>query len=98
MYPTRNSSSAIGSDGNGWPGCRAEIAVFEKITDQPACARGYDNRVRFGQCLQPGGEVRRFADNRLFLRRSEAQRNPRDSAAGSGCFISLGRGSPRDFS
>ena len=50
----------------------AEIAVFEEIADQPARARGDDDRVRLGQGLQTGGQVRRLADDRLFLRRSFA--------------------------
>ena len=50
----------------------AEIAVLEEIADQPARARGDDDRVRLGQGLQPGGEVRRFADDRLLLRRAFA--------------------------
>ena len=52
------------ADGN------AGFAAFEEIADQPACAGGDDHRVRLGQGLQPGGEVRRFADDRLFLSRS----------------------------
>jgi hypothetical protein len=31
-----------------------------------------DDRIRLGRGLQTGGEVRRFADNRLFLRRALA--------------------------
>jgi hypothetical protein len=33
---------------------------------------GDDDRARIGECLQPGGEVRRLADHRLFLRRALA--------------------------
>src|SRR5690349_13682552 len=50
----------------------ADIAVFEEFADQPSRARSDDDRVRLGQGLQPGGEVRRFADDRLFLRRALA--------------------------
>ena len=50
----------------------AEIAVFEEIAGQPTRARGDDDRVRFSQALQTGGEVRRLANNRLLLRRSFA--------------------------
>ena len=50
----------------------AEIAVLEEIADQPTRACGDDDRVRLGQGLQPGGEVRRFADDRLLLRRAFA--------------------------
>ena len=48
------------------------MAVLEEIADQPACARGDHHRVRLGQGLQAGGQVRRFADDRLFLRRAFA--------------------------
>src|SRR5215469_1472623 len=41
----------------------AEIAIFEKISDQPARARSYEDRVWFCQSLQTGGKVRRFADD-----------------------------------
>jgi hypothetical protein len=50
----------------------AEIAVFEEIAKQPPRARGDDDSIRLGQGLQPGGEVRRLADDRLLLRRSRA--------------------------
>jgi hypothetical protein len=50
----------------------AEIAVFEEIADQPPRPRGDDDCVRLGQGLQPGGEVGRFANDRLFLRRALA--------------------------
>jgi len=60
----------------------AEITVVEEIADQPACARGDDDRVRLGQGLQPGGEVRRFADDRLFLRRAFADQIADDHQPG----------------
>jgi hypothetical protein len=60
----------------------AEIAVFEEIADQPACARGDDDRVRLGQGLQTSGKVRRFADHRLFLRRAFADQIADDHQPG----------------
>jgi hypothetical protein len=45
----------------------AEIAVLEEIADQSVRARGYDHRIRVGQALQPGSEVRCFSDDRLLL-------------------------------
>ncbi len=60
----------------------AEIAVLEEIADQPARARGDDDRVRLGQGLQTGGEVRRFADDRLFLRRAFADQVADDHQPG----------------
>src|SRR6516165_12806939 len=50
----------------------AEVAILEEITEQPARAGGDDDRLRLGHGLQPGGEVRRLADDRLFLRRAFA--------------------------
>jgi hypothetical protein len=47
-----------------WP----EILQIEQPTDLPACRLGNDQRVRRGQGLQPGGEVRRLADNPALLR------------------------------
>ena len=60
----------------------AEIAVLEEIADQPARARGDDDRARLGQGLQPGGEVRRFADDRLLLRRAFADQIADDHQPG----------------
>ena len=51
---------------------RAEIAVFEKVADQPARACGDDDRIRLGQRLQTGGEVGCFPDYRLLLCRALA--------------------------
>ena len=48
----------------------AETADLEEIADQPARARGDDDRVRLGQGLQAGGEVGGFADDRLLLSRA----------------------------
>jgi hypothetical protein len=48
----------------------AEVAIFEEIADQSARTRGDDDRVGLGQGLQTGGEIGRFTDDRLFLRRA----------------------------
>jgi hypothetical protein len=61
----------------------AEIAVLEKIADQPARACGDDDSTRLGQGLQAGGEVRRFADDRLLLRRAFADQIADDDQPGS---------------
>jgi hypothetical protein len=60
----------------------AEIAVFEEIADQPARACGDYDSIRLGQGLQPRGEVRRFTDDRLFLRRSFADQIADDHQPG----------------
>src|SRR5215472_10542337 len=39
---------------------RTEIAVFEKIANNPARARRGEDRVRLGQGLQTGSEIRRL--------------------------------------
>jgi hypothetical protein len=54
----------------------------KKIADQPARARGDDDSIRLGQGLQPGGEVRRLTDDRLFLRRSFADQIADDHQPG----------------
>jgi hypothetical protein len=46
----------------------AEFTVLEEIACQPSRARGDDDGVRLCEGLQTGGEGRRFADDRLFLR------------------------------
>ena len=56
--------------------------ILEEIADQPARARGDDDRVRLGQGLQPGGEVRRLADDRLLLRRAFADQIADDHQPG----------------
>ena len=74
--PSRNRrGDALHFDG-------AEIAVLEEIADQPARAGGDDDRVRLGQGLQPGGEVRRLADDRLLLRRAFADQIADDHQPG----------------
>ena len=50
----------------------AKIAVFKQITNQPARTGGDNDRIRLGQALQPGGEVWRFTDDGLLLRRAFA--------------------------
>ena len=59
-----------------------KVAVLEESAEQPARARGDDDRVRLGQGLQTGGEVRRFADDRLFLRRALADQIADDHQTG----------------
>src|SRR5208282_5998442 len=51
---------------------RPEISEFEQPADLPARALGNDERVRYGQRLQPGGKVWRFADHPALLSRSRA--------------------------
>jgi hypothetical protein len=60
----------------------AEIAVLEEIADQPARARGDDDRVRLGQGLQTGGKVWRFADDGLLPRRACADQIADDHQSG----------------
>ena len=60
----------------------AEIANLEEIADQPARARGDNDGIWLGQGLQTGGEVRRFADNRLLLRRALADQIADDDQPG----------------
>src|SRR6516165_1338762 len=47
-----------------------EIAVLEEVAGQSARTGSDDDRVRLGQDLQTGCEVRRLADDRLLLSRS----------------------------
>src|SRR6202007_1037703 len=68
-----------------------EIAVLEEIADQPARACGDDDRIGLGQGLQPGGEVRRFANHRLLLRRSFANQIADDYQTGSNADARLQR-------
>ncbi len=60
----------------------AEIAALEEIADQPARAGGDDDSVRLGHCLQTGGEVRCFTDDRLFLCRPLADQIADDHQPG----------------
>src|SRR6516162_6321 len=60
----------------------AQIAILEEIADQPARARRDHYGIRLGQGLQPGGEVRGFADDRLFLRRALADQIADDHQTG----------------
>src|SRR6516164_1491140 len=50
----------------------AEIAALEEIADQPARARGDNDRPRLGQGLQTSREVWGLADDRLLLSRAFA--------------------------
>src|SRR5215831_2642456 len=59
-----------------------EIVILEEIADQPTRARGNDDGVRLGQGLQPRGEVRCFADDRLLLRRALADQIADDHEPG----------------
>src|SRR6516164_5545027 len=45
-----------------------EIAVFKEVTQKSSSDLSNHHCVRLGKCLQPRGEVRRLADNCLFLR------------------------------
>jgi hypothetical protein len=60
----------------------AEVAVLGEIADQPPRACGDDDRVRLGQGLQPGSEVRRFTDDRSLLRGSFANQFADDHQPG----------------
>ena len=52
---------------------RAEIGKLEQFAPiKLSRALGDDDGVRLRQCLQPGGEIGRFADDRLLLRRARA--------------------------
>ena len=55
---------------------RPKILQIEQPTDLPACRFANDQRVRRGQGLQPGGEVRRLADDAALLRRAAPIRSP----------------------
>ena len=87
LEPARNDARAQYPPSPHWPGDAldldgAEIAVVEEIANQPARARGNDDRVRFGQGLQTGGEVRRLTDDRLLLRRAFADQIADDHQPG----------------
>jgi hypothetical protein len=58
----------------GKPGERSQAKIFdlEQGADLPSCAIGNDERARLCERLQPGGEVRGLADDRLLLRRAFA--------------------------
>ena len=60
----------------------AEVAKLEEIAEQSAGRGGDDDRIRLGQPLHPGGEVRRIADDRLLPRRAGAQQIANDDEAG----------------
>ena len=52
--------------------CGPEIGEIEQPADLPARRFGDDERVRHGERLQPGGEVRGLADDPALLRRALA--------------------------
>ena len=52
---------------------RAEVDALEQVADEPARAGGDDDAVRLGQPLQPRGQVRGLADDRLLLRGAAAE-------------------------
>ena len=60
----------------------AEVAQPETIAEQPPRRRRDDDAVRFGEALQPGGEIGRVADDRLLLRRALAHEIADDDEAG----------------
>ncbi len=71
--------------GLGKPGERleAEILEIEQRADLPPCALCNDECARLGHCLQPGGKVRRLADDPALLRGTGAdQVANHDKAAG----------------
>ena len=47
---------------------RPEVFDFEQRADLPARAFGDDENSRLGHRLQPGGEIRRLADDPALLR------------------------------
>ena len=53
---------------------RSTCQVFEESADEPTRAGRNHDRVRPGQGLQPGGQVRCLTDDRLFPSRSFADR------------------------
>ena len=64
----RSTANALHRPGNPlelpWP----EVPQLEEIAEQPARGLGNDDRVRLGDALQAGREVRRLADNTALLR------------------------------
>src|SRR5215472_16363129 len=68
----------------------SEITVLEEIAHQPAGTRGDNDRVRFGQGLQPSGEIWRFTDDRLLLGRSCADQIADDHQSGGDAYARLG--------
>ncbi len=61
---------------------RAEVAVFEVSPGHPAGTRGDYHHTRLGGRLQARREVRRFADDRLFLRGAFADQIAHHHCAG----------------
>ena len=65
LSATHRRGDALDLDG-------AEVAALEEIADQPARARGDNDRPRLGQGLQASREVWGLADDRLLLSRAFA--------------------------
>ena len=61
----------------------AEALIVEQVADQPPRALGDHDLVSGGEGLQPGGEVRRFADHRLLLGGTRADQVAHYGEAGS---------------
>src|SRR5204863_2555130 len=61
----------------------AEVATLEEATDQPPRRLADQQRVWLGHRLQPGGEVRRFADDATLLGRALADQVADDDQTGS---------------
>ena len=63
-------------------GLRPEIGEVEQPADLPARRFGDDQRVRRGQGLQPGGEVRGLADHSALLSGAGAEQVADDGETG----------------
>jgi hypothetical protein len=61
---------------------RTKVRVLEETAGQPPCARRDHHGIGLGQRLQPRREVRRFANQRLFLRGTFADQIADDNEAG----------------
>ena len=61
---------------------RAEVGALEQAADEPARAGGDDDAVRLGQPLQPRGQVRGLADDRLLPRGAAAEQVADDDQPG----------------
>src|SRR5258708_20373620 len=58
--------------GNPLELAHAEVAQTKEIAEQPARGGADDDRPRFGEGLEAGGEVRRLADQRALAQRTPA--------------------------
>ena len=68
---------------------RAEIAVFEMPSGEPARTRGDHHRTRLGERLQARSQVRRLANDRLLLRRAFADQIAHDHYTGGDANANL---------